>query len=109
MIAHKAAPRRFLRRLALHGHTDLLQQLFAMLLNEIGEVRQRLAGRKSFLDHREPAWEAVKNRQAVQRHSFETRMPTTAFRFLPQCLAFPSYDEVIIRAQQNEVVDHRWL
>src|SRR5205807_1631440 len=50
----------------LHRHAHLLEQLFAAILQEVGQVRQRLAVRQCFSDGRQPAREAVQHRERLQ-------------------------------------------
>src|SRR5262245_1312948 len=90
-----------------HWHADALQDLFALFLEEIGEVGQSLPRWKRFAQRGEPAWEAIERGKAVERHGLQANMAAALVGVLPKGLALACQRDVIVRPQENQKVNHR--
>src|SRR5438132_3276308 len=95
----------------LDGHADLLQQFLALVLKQVGQVRQprRAGGGESFGDGRGPAGEGIQHREVAQAHGLEAGVAAAALGLLPQGLALAGQGQVVFRPQENEMIDHRRL
>ena len=63
-----------MRLAALHRHADLFEQFFAMLLQQIGQVRQRQTFSQRLGHRRKPTRETVEYGKSVEADRFETRL-----------------------------------
>src|SRR5262245_35321210 len=88
-------------------HADLLEQLLAAVLNEVGQIGQRLPGRQAFAEAGQPAGETVKDAESLGAERLEAGVPAAALRLLPECLALAAQSQIVLRPQENQVIDHR--
>src|SRR5262249_32192256 len=90
---------------ALHRHTDFLKQSLALLLEQICQVGQRLALRQGVGQASKKARKCVEDREEIETDCLQSRVPASLLRFLPKRLALASQCQVIVRPQQDQVVD----
>src|SRR5215471_21789986 len=93
----------------LDRHADLLQQSLALLLKQIPQVGQRLALRQRLGQAGQKTWKRVERRETAETHGLQTRVPASFFRVLPERLAFACKCQVVVRPQQNQVINDRRL
>ena len=71
----------------MYRHAELLEEFFAMLLQEVGQVGEGLAFGLGLGDGTQPAREAVENRQPFGGQRFEPGVTAAPLAGLPERFA----------------------
>src|SRR5271169_3290204 len=80
---------------ALYRHAHLLQELLAFLLQQIGEIRQRLAGGQRLGECGQPAWEGIEAGETIRADCFQACVAAALFGVLPEGFALAGQCQVV--------------